>query len=269
MRLLGVKFFADGSLGARTAALRAPYADAPRALGDLLLERSELADRVRTAEDAGITIAVHAIGDRAVDTVLDAFEAALPPGGSRLGHRIEHLEMVDDAGLDRMARLGLVASLQPNFVGNWGGPGGLYEQRLGPARAAAMNPMARIVARGVPLILGSDGMPADVLYGLRSAVFAPHEGQRLSPEAALFAATRAASVAGGFADRGWIRPGAAADFVLLSHDPTTEEGLREARVCGVVLDGEPLRTERTPLPQPLSGIGQPQVAAKVDTPEPR
>jgi predicted amidohydrolase YtcJ len=246
VRLLGVKFFADGSLGARTAALEAPYADAPGELGELLLDRTELAERVRIAEQAGIPIAIHAIGDRAVDTVLGAFEDALPSGGSRLGHRIEHLEMVDDAGLDRMARLGLVASLQPNFVGNWGGPGGLYEQRLGPARAAAMNPMARIVARGVPLILGSDGMPADVLYGLRSAVLAPHDGQRLSPEAALFAATRAPSLAGGFADAGWIRPGAAADFVLLSHDPVTADGLRETRVVGVVLDGEPLWTEADP-----------------------
>lgn len=237
MRLLGVKLFADGSLGARTAALREPYADAPDARGDLLVSRDELAAAARTAERAGIPLAVHAIGDRAIDTVIEAFAGALAGGRSALGHRIEHLEMVDPAGIERMARLGLVASLQPNFIGNWGRAGGLYAQRLGVERTARMNPLARIQAAGVPLLLGSDGMPADVLYGLRCALEAPEADQRLSPEEALRAVTRTPSVAAGFDDRGWIRAGAVADLVVLSSDPGTVEGLAGARVERVFAEG--------------------------------
>ncbi len=236
VRVWGVKFFADGSLGARTAALLDPYEDAPGETGMLLLTRDELAAAVRTGEEAGIPLAVHAIGDRAVRTVIDAFAA----GGAQAstGHRIEHLEMVAAEDLDRMKRMGIIASLQPNFIGRWGQAGGLYETRLGRRRTALMNPLRRIRDRGIPLILGSDAMPAGVLPGLAAAVAAPHPGQRLTPAEALEGATRDAAAAVGDHEGGRIVPGARADFVLLDRDPLSGDGALQGAVRQTLVGGE-------------------------------
>jgi hypothetical protein len=240
LRLLGVKFFADGSLGARTAALREPYSDAPQTRGLLLLGAEELARAVRTAEEAGIPLAVHAIGDRAVDIVLDAFEAGLPADGGRAGHRVEHLEMIDPAGIARMKRLGLCASVQPNFIGQWGHPGGLYETRLGAERAAAMNPFRALLDAGVRLIFGSDAMPAGVLPGLAATVEAPHPLQRLAPEEALAAATREAALAAGDQEGGVLAPGCRADAVILDHDPAAATRSGELKVLATLVAGRPV-----------------------------
>jgi predicted amidohydrolase YtcJ len=261
VRVRGVKFFSDGSLGARTAALRSDYADRPGETGMLLLEEDALTRDIARAEGAGVPLCIHAIGDRAVDMVLGAFEAGLGGRPSRLGHRIEHLEMVDAAGLDLMARLGIEASMQPNFVGNWGLAGGLYEQRLGPARTALMNPMRSVLDAGVRLVLGSDGMPADVLRGLADAVGAPHAPQRLSVGEALAGATREAALSGGFDDRGVLREGAVADLVVLAGCPGSAESgesaarqLRTARVERVMAAGRTVFELLEPNPANASGV---------------
>jgi len=245
VRLRGVKFFSDGSLGARTAALNSAYADRPGEAGALLLDSDALARDIARADGAGIPLAIHAIGDRAVAMVIAAFERGLSGRSSRVGHRIEHLEMVNAAELERVARLGLEASMQPNFVGNWGLPGGLYEQRLGVERTARMNPMSRVLAAGVRLVVGSDGMPAGVLPGLADAVAAPHAAQRLMVDQALAAATREAAHSGGFPDRGILRAGNCADLLVLSGCPPgsaigheAAEELRRARVEMVLTGGQ-------------------------------
>lgn len=239
LRLLGVKFFADGSLGGRTAALREPYADAPQSRGLLLLSLEDLAGAVRRAEAAGIPLAVHAIGDRAIDLVLEAFESALPPGGGLPGHRIEHLEMIDAGGIARMKRLGLCASVQPNFVTQWGLPGGLYEARLGVARAEAMNPFRALLDAGVRLIFGSDAMPAGAIPGLAAAVDAPHPMQRLTPEEALAATTREPALAAGDSEGGVLAPGCRADAVILDRDPTSAARPGSLKVLMTLLGGRP------------------------------
>lgn len=260
-RVRGVKFFSDGSLGARTAALRAPYADRDGETGMMLLEEDALARDISRAEAAGVPLGIHAIGDRAVDVVLAAFEAGLKGRPSGLGHRIEHLEMVDAAGLSVMARLGIEASMQPNFVGNWGLAGGLYEQRLGAARTALMNPMRSVLDAGVRLVLGSDGMPAGVLRGLADAVGAPHSVQRLTVGEALAGVTRDAALSGGFDDRGVLREGAVADCVVLSGCPGLEESgasaadrLRAARVERVLVSGSTVFELLEPNPANASGV---------------
>jgi predicted amidohydrolase YtcJ len=219
VQVWGVKLFMDGSLGARTAALLEPYADAPGERGLLLISPEELETLVRDAEAHAIPLAIHAIGDRAIETVVAAFETACP-GGTRLGHRIEHLEMPSPGTLERMARVGLVASMQPNFIASWGRPGGMYEARLGPVRLAAMNPLRDVMASGVRLALGSDAMPAGVLDGIRAAVEAPFSPQRLRVEEALAGATREAAMAAGDRGGGCLRPGLRADWVVLNRDPS-------------------------------------------------
>jgi predicted amidohydrolase YtcJ len=238
VRIWGVKFFSDGSLGARTAALEDPYADDSKKRGLLLLEREEIEAAVRQAEEAGIPLAIHAIGDRAIETVLSGFEAALPAFGSSLGHRIEHLEMPAPRTLERMKLLGLVASMQPNFVALWGHPGGMYEARLGTKRALAMNPFRRVVDSDVLLALGSDAMPAGVLDGLRGTVEAPFPDQRLTVFEALQGATAWAARAAGDRDGGHVAPGCRADFVVLDRNPVTAGDFRGATVRTTIRAGE-------------------------------
>lgn len=233
----GVKLFMDGSLGARTAALLEPYADAPGERGLLLISLEELTSLARNAEAHGIPLAIHAIGDRAIETVVAAFESALPHG-VRLGHRIEHLEMPAPGILERMKRLGLVASMQPNFISTWGWPGGMYEARLGPGRLAAMNPLRDVTGAGIRLALGSDAMPAGVLDGIRAAVEAPFPSQRLPVEEALAGVTREAALAAGDAGGGWLRPGARADWVVLNRDPSIAAGTADLAVRATFVAGE-------------------------------
>ena len=150
----------DGSIGSRTAALTEDYTDAPGHRGHLYLDRDEIRDHVLACTRAGLQAGFHVIGDAAVTSVLAGFEAAaavLGPEAIRAGrHRLEHLEAVDTAGVAVAARLGLIASVQPGFDAAWGGPDRMYAVRLGPDRAAGLNPFAALAAAGVELAFGSD-----------------------------------------------------------------------------------------------------------------
>lgn len=236
LRIGALKLFADGSLGARNAALEEPYADDPDHSGQLNHAPQALADWVRRGREAGLQLAVHAIGDRAIGAVLDAFEAGGVAPGERA--RIEHLELPTAAHLERMARLGVIASMQPNFL-RWSGPGKLYERRLGPEREAAIDPHRRVLDAGVRLAFGSDGMPLGPLYGLHLAVHAPHPSQRLSLEEALRAYTLGGAYAG-FAEEelGSLTPGKQADLIVLDNPFTAQERLQDLEVEQVYLAGE-------------------------------
>ncbi|MCR4391675.1 MAG: amidohydrolase [Candidatus Acetothermia bacterium] len=237
LRVMGVKAFVDGSIGARTAALQDPYRG-EMGHGRVLLGRAELAQRWKRAMDAGLQVAIHAIGDRAVEEVLAA--ARLSAVGAHDRHRVEHLELATPEQLDRMSGLGLIASMQPNFVAQWSGPGKMYEERLGPERDARIDPHAWVVERGIPLAFGSDGMPMGPLYGIGAVLDPPHPVQRLPLEAALRAYTHGAAYAA-FAEGGLgsIAPGQWADLVVLSADPQTSpwSGIR---VDMTFLAGEPV-----------------------------
>jgi len=232
LRLGAVKVFADGSLGARTAALFDPYDDEPRAAGGLVRSPKDLTALLARAHAAGFQAAVHAIGDRAIDVVVEAYARVLDREPRRdHRHRIEHLELPSEEVLDRMRDLGLVASMQPNFVARWSGPGGLYERRLGRARLEGNNPFREIVRRRIPLAFGSDGMPYGPLVGLAGAVDAPFPAQRIPATEALRAYTAGGAFAG-FAesDVGTLAAGKLADFVILAGDPRQDEA------AGVAVD---------------------------------
>ncbi len=198
---LGGDLFVDGSLGSHTAALRAPYVDAldnhaSHNRGLLQLDADAIQEVVVRAGEAGLQTGFHAIGDAAIDAVLDGYErAAEKIGLPRVvagRHRIEHCEMADTAQIARMARLGLVASVQPAFDAHWGGPGEMYTRRLGTDRAVAMNPFASMAAAGVVLALSSDApvTPMDPWGGVRAAVRHHSPSAALSARAAFSAATR-------------------------------------------------------------------------------
>lgn len=214
----------DGSLGSRSAALRAPYADDPAAgSGQLQLAAEQVANHVGAATRAGLQAAFHVIGDAAMHEVLLGCQAAAEVEGvdavRAAGHRIEHGEMVDAPALARIVLLGLTISAQPAFDAAWGGPQGMYAQRLGPVRAANLNPLADLVASGVRLAFGSDSpvTPVDPWGGVRAAVLHHEPGQRL-PVGTAF---RAHTVGGHQAARrtgGELHVGAPATFAVWRAD---------------------------------------------------
>jgi hypothetical protein len=230
-----IKSFTDGSFGGRTAKVSAPYADG-EGTGRWVVDPDELRELVTEADDAGFQLAVHAIGDEAVDETLDAFEACEEPGERR--HRIEHAELASDEAIGRFADLGVVASMQPNFL-KWAAPGGLYDARLGDRRGET-NRFPAYLDAGAPLAFGSDCMPLDPLLGVHHAVNAPDERQALSVTEALRAYTRGAAYAGFDEDRlGTVEVGKRADLVALDRSPwESPGGIDEIDVALTVVDGD-------------------------------
>lgn len=215
-RLEGIKIFSDGSIGARTAALLAPYDDPPGTEGALLLDVEAIAAWIARAHARRCSLAVHAIGDGAIAAVIDAFSRFDPDECRARRHRVEHLELPRPGDAERLATCGVRPCMQPNFVAEWGFPGGLYERALGTERVRRMNPLASVDRAGCGLFFGSDGMPLSSLYGIRAAMTHPTERERLSAEDALRLSTRA--VAEAFATHevsGSIAAGMDADLCVL------------------------------------------------------
>ncbi len=227
LRLGGLKIYADGALGPQTAALLEPYEGDPGNRGVDVTSPTELRDLVARAAEAGLPPVVHAIGDRAVRSALDAVEALGPArrAALRLPPRIEHAQLVHPDDLPRFAALGVVASMQPLQIPldvpvaerHWG------------ARCARAYPFRSLARAGASLAFGSDApvVPPDPGLGLRAAVARFPEGshrpwhaaEALTAAEALAAYARGGAAAAGESDRGVLRPGAAADVTVLSPDP--------------------------------------------------
>ncbi len=243
LRLGAIKVFSDGSLGAYTAALREDYEGRPGERGMLVHRPDELRAILGAAHQAGFQTATHALGDEAIRQVVAAHEAigaAVPRKDAR--HRIEHYELPDEDMLRRTKAAGLVVCAQPNFVGQWSGPGDVYETRLGRVRSSGNNPYRRILRRGIPLAFGSDGMPYGPLYGIQAAVNGFFEDQRISPEDAVRAYTAGGAYAS-FEERlkGTLEAGKLADFVVLDGDPFAEpDRIRSCRVASTWSGGQPV-----------------------------
>jgi predicted amidohydrolase YtcJ len=238
-RVLGVKLFLDGSLGGRTAYLRAPYSDAPETRGTSLYEREELAAYARRVHEAGLQLMVHAIGDAALDLGLEVL-SPLAANGNPLRHRLEHIEVTPEDLVRRLAGSGLRACVQPNFAGRWSIPTGMNPARLGVARFATCNAYKTLYAAGVPLAFGSDCMPLGTTFGLRSAVLHPLENERLDLDTALALYTTAgAELVGEAAAWGRIAPGMQADFAVWNRDPG-QHGWNGLEVDAVFHAGRPV-----------------------------
>jgi predicted amidohydrolase YtcJ len=233
---VGGDLFLDGSLGSHTAALSTPYEDRPDSCGALYHDDGELTELYVRASQAGIQVGVHAIGDVAIGQALRcarrAIKAVGPTAFRGCRHRIEHVELLGADGADRMATLGLAASVQPAFDAAWGGPDGMYARRLGPRRAKSMNPFADLWRRGVPTGGSSDACvtPLDPWHGIASAVHHHRPSQRLGLPVAMEVFTFGGRVlARQERVSGIIEPGQRADLTafagdVLAADPADLEG---------------------------------------------
>jgi predicted amidohydrolase YtcJ len=224
----------DGSIGSRTASLREPYADSPEAghRGHPYLSVEQVRDHVVACSLAGLQAGFHVIGDAGADTAVAGFQAAARQVGvatvAAARHRLEHLEMVDLDGVKALAELGVTASVQPAFHAWWGGPGGMYQTRLGTGRTAGMNPFATMQAAGLPLALGSDTpvTPFAPWAAIRDCVCHHEPDQRLTAESAFLAHTIGGWRAAGVDDRGYLGSGLPASFALWSVDSHPRSGGR-------------------------------------------
>lgn len=224
-----VKLVLDGTIGARTAALREPYSDAPSETGFLAFRDDELEFLMRAAESLGCQVACHAIGDRALEQAVRAFESLRIGSSSGLPPRVLHCQVGDPNLYTRMAHLGITADIQPLFLANdWK----IILHRLGPHRARDSYAWKTMVDSGVALSGESDAPygVSDPLEGIRIAVtrkdmrgepehgWMPH--QRLDISEAFWLYTGgAAKVCGRWRNRGSLEVGKSADFLALMEDP--------------------------------------------------
>ena len=228
----------DGSIGARTAALSHAYEDGSDE-GTLYHDDDAMAEFFHAAHNAGLQVGVHAIGDRAIEQVLSTWERVYLALDSRerrhfraRRHRIEHFVLPSTGQIERTAMLGLAVSVQPAFDRLWGHGGGMYEERLGPARAMAAHPIRTMLDRGIEVGVGSDSpiTPLDPMLAIASLEGHHEPNQRLTRLEAL-KLHRVGSARLGRQDgkKGALEPGWHADFAAYDADPldvSTVEGLR-------------------------------------------
>lgn len=222
LKLQGIAFRADGHLADHGAWLQAPYADAPDLVGRQLLDDAKAKNLLSRANFLGFQAAVHAEGDAAVRQILDGFAEIAPAYGTGFRNRIEHQGPLPASATDRLAQLGLAAVIAP-----WDAAArATAAARLGPARLAALAPLAALRGAGVPVALRVAHTPrAAPLPSL--AEFAGAAGAAGADGAAgdafataLAGVTANAAIAGGSArEAGRLQPGFRADFILLDSDP--------------------------------------------------
>lgn len=245
LRIGSVKIFADGSLGARTAAMLEPYGDGHTGL--LERDAASIVSLARRAAEAGLPLAIHAIGDRAIREALDGLEQS----GTcirRAPHRLEHVQHICEPDLARMASMGVVASVQPVHLCE---DAHVVERCLPDrvGRAFAYGSMAR---HGLTLCFGSDAPVEsfDPLDGVRAAVLRRDRvgrwpggwqpGERITVSKALQAYTLGPAIAlGRLWPEGRVAPGYHADMVALSHDITVDpDALEVCRADLTIVGGE-------------------------------
>ncbi len=234
LRLGGLKIFADGALGARTALMFEPYDGEPDNCGVVVTEKNVMLALVMTASRAGFPSTIHAIGDRAVHDVLNVYEEVradervrgLQPSDRR--HRIEHVQIIHPDDLTRLARLDIIASMQPihataDYL--------MADKYWGKRSRYAYNPRLQL-DQGARVAFGSDSPvePFEPLKGIHAAVTRCRadgtpspEGwypeARLTVEEAVRGYTQGAAYAGGMESRlGMLAVGYFADLVALDRD---------------------------------------------------
>lgn len=236
-----IKILADGSLGGHTAALKEPFSDKPETCGMMLYTQKELNKLVSTAHDAGLQLAIHAIGDHAVEVVLKAYEKAVSDKtNENRRHRIEHCSVLNPRLIRRMKQLNLIASVQPHFVESdfWAA------DRVGKIRARWLYPFRTLMHEGLIVASGSDCPvePISPILGIWAAVTRKNfPEENLAVEEALKTYTvNAAYASFDESKKGTIEPGKLADLTLLSDDPfdVPLNSIREIKVEMTIVDGK-------------------------------
>jgi hypothetical protein len=251
LRWGGLKGFVDGSLGSTTAWFYAPYSDAPSTSGLMVRDTAWIRESIMAADAAGLHVAVHAIGDRANDWLLDVFAQAIELNGPRdRRFRVEHAQHLSQAAIPRFAQLGVLPSMQPYHAvddGRWA------EKRIGPERIRTTYAFRSLLDAGAALMFGSDWTvaPIEPLLGIHAAAtrrtidgrnpggWVPDE--KISVAEALRAYTSATAF-GAFAERelGVIEAGRLADLVVLSENILTIDAARiaDVQVDNTIIGGQ-------------------------------
>jgi predicted amidohydrolase YtcJ len=250
LKLGALKLLSDGSLIGRTAAVSQPFLEDPRPdnLGLPSWTQEELDELIWRGHRAGWQVAIHAIGDRAIEMCLDGFERALqrqPRADHR--HRLEHCGILRPDLIRRIKQLGVIPVGQPPFIVEFGDG---FLRHLGRERCQLTYPLRSFLDAGIPLAASSDSPVSDYppLFGIQAAVtertaageeFAP--GEELGVEEAISLYTRAAAYASFDEDRkGTLTPGKLADLVVLADDPRRlePEAIGQVRVLATFIDGD-------------------------------
>lgn len=250
LRMEGIKLYADGALGSRGAWLKAPYSDAPGESGLGFLSDDQLSNQMSRGAMDNFQIAVHAIGDRANQQVLDAIDELAETYKGDRRWRVEHAQIVAPEDLPRFGRHGIVASMQPVHQTS---DMHMAEARLGPARLAGAYAWKSMLTNGAKLVFGSD-YPVEspnpwvgwaAAFTRTDASGQPFGGWRpeeaVTREQAWRAFTMDAAYAGFAEDRfGRLAPGLRADFVILDRDPSlaSPTELRQTQVLETWVGGE-------------------------------
>jgi predicted amidohydrolase YtcJ len=258
-----IKFFADGSLGSHTAWLRRPYHDKPDTRGLAVLETGELRALVKKAAENRFQVVIHAIGDGAMDAVLDAYEQVTSPAasagtesGNPLRHGVVHCQITDNGLLERMKRRGILALVQPVFLSH---DYRMIESRVGKELAATSYAWGAMERLGIRCAYGTDSPVEDInpLLGIEWAVRRTGDGADLPPEG-FFPEQRidvysamdnytAGTAYSNFDEQrtGRIKPGYLADLVLLDRDIFTvpPEEIGKSRVLLTMIGGKTAFTQ--------------------------
>jgi predicted amidohydrolase YtcJ len=255
LRADAAKLFLDGEIEMHTAALLAPYADAPGSSGHLLIPPAALDALARRLDAAGFLIHMHAMGDGAVRAGLDAIDRAIRANGVKdRRHQLAHIGVADPADIPRFGRLGIAANFSPIWFHVDDPAAAPSMAVLGPERSRWMFPIASIAARGGRIVASSDwpGPSMNPLVGIQSAITRePLDGSKppLQPEERV---SLAAILAAYTKDAAWavredaidgsIATGKAADLVVLDQNlfRVDVRAIHEVRVLLTLLDGEPV-----------------------------
>lgn len=244
-RISAVKLFMDGSLDARTASLRSPYKDESGSRGIAAFTCSELAGMIEEADTAGIPVLVHAIGDAAVETVLDAFEAVKKSTSPR--HGIVHAQITDKALLGRVAASGVQVLVQPVFLKS---DIAIVEKRVGKELASTSYAFGTMKKLGIPMSFGTDS-PIESMNPFENIYFALTRKADGHSEAFnadecldIYDAVDAYTAGSAYAEsteiyKGRIRPGYVADLAVLDRNifEITPEEIRKVRVTATMVGG--------------------------------
>jgi predicted amidohydrolase YtcJ len=254
LTIRSVKLYADGALGSRGAALLEPYSDEPGNVGLMLAKPEHLEDVAKRGRAAGFQINTHAIGDRGVRNVIDAYASAGVTAKDRF--RVEHLQVISPPDVPRLVEHGIIASMQPTHATSdmyWA------EQRLGPERVKGAYAWRTVLNAGGRLALGSDFPVEDVspFFGLYAAVTRQDQAgwpaggwypsQKLTIAEALRGFTSDAAYAA-FEEqsRGTIEVGKLADFTIVEGDFFAQPELYKSKVKYTVVGGEVVYGQSSP-----------------------
>ena len=254
LRAHTVKIFADGVIEARTAAMLEPYLDRPNSRGTLNLEPDSLHQLVTALDRAHFQVHVHAIGDRAIRTTLDAFAEARKQNGIRDSrHHMAHIQLIDSLDILRFRPLGVIANFQPLWAYADTYITELTEPALGPARSRWLYPIASVMKTGAMVVFGSDWSVSSMnpLYGMQVGVtrlgLEDSTGTPWIPQERVDLATMIAgyTINGAYLnfeeqETGSIEAGKAADLVVLDRNlfDVPSRDLHQARVLLTLLEGK-------------------------------